>query len=427
MTSSLSTLLSFRPGQAAHPVHISRFDDNEQSNNAQGENTPLSTSSSTPLTATLSSQPPSNVNARSASPAHFNRHTALDRRQTTKTIASTSQLLYSGSHTISPDTTRPVEEREVLAYDWAEVHAPSSSSNEVLSLDDSEQSSNDDELREQRQQPTYLPRKSTTPSRANSTSFKRSRLVAHPHNTDSRSRNMRLSHLRRSIPSTGANGLSAYASTRGGIQSEPEGNQANTADDAFLELLEVARTFVSMRPQHASSTLSVTPRVIHTTGQKLTSPLPSRPPSPPPPVSMSASTTFALSSSDSPPSNGLASSREIDQEDDLGLQENEARILGDKQIQDVQGAGQVGVELPKEEFIRDNENDRPGEPAESWWDWLGRQFRRITISAGLLGIGFVIAIGIGVVQKPTIRRKWVPLSQILVSLHAKDACSNALF
>lgn len=283
-------------------------------------------------------------------------------------------------------------------------------------------------------------------------------------------------------------------------------------DENFMELIDAARTFISMRaPSYivagsaASSAVgpaasglrsfarTAPPASVDTTFpgrhtlaslEPLTSAAaaapshairasqdeqmpeePTSPLTPPPPVSMSNSTTFALSSSDSPPSRGFASSREDDEHDSEirspsplierqpGARRSDADQSADRQEAAEPRGGRSRLERDERlveraesngggtagstEAATPREGDRPHDaekaylaeqdsskeletsdpsharpesvppsPSPSrWWDWLARQIRRITIGFGLIGVGLVVAVGVGVLKKPSIRRK----------------------
>lgn len=220
-----------------------------------------------------------------------------------------------------------------------------------------------------------------------------------------------------------------------GIQSDPErrSTKDRTADDSFLELLEATKTFMAMNPRYtstpnssafgggyldSSAAQSMPARLPRSdrTPRSRTVELPeeatynqqlrrSHEHSPAAPASMSASTNFDLSSSDSPPSHGLTSSRGGDDaskdEYDVDSQTPPPPpIVSDPRLS---FDGSRDLATPKDSDDAEKPVARP--LAETWLDWVNRQFRRVTVGIGLVGLGLVLAVGVGLFKTPIIRRR----------------------
>ena len=231
------------------------------------------------------------------------------------------------------------------------------------------------------------------------------------------------------------------------VQSEPEGGVhtgATRADDAFLELLEAARTFISMRPsempaelQGAATADDTISNSVPLTGASVGLPALSPHQDQEVPPSMSSSTNFALYSSDSPPSQGLLSSQELSpdapspdlssprdeshptvqladskraqgasmqRDDTLTLQRPTPTSAQARSLQESMASTELAASSSRGHKDDHHEGGVGGSP-ESWWDWIGRHIRAISIGAGMLGFGLVVAIGVGVLKKPTLRRR----------------------
>lgn len=248
-----------------------------------------------------------------------------------------------------------------------------------------------------------------------------------PNRHPRRSRRSRVNSLRRS----------AFASTgtQDGSLSDPgtRRTSGSAADDSFLELLEAAKTFMAMNPRYGSSSSTTqtqrssvarysgvsdaiswtaevvmpegTPRgrtiMLEQTMKEVSRPG-SRGPSPIPPASMSTSATFDLSSSDSPPSHGLTSSRGGD-EDTCRTGEEYNAITPP---QPVSLDPRLSTEAKREQFSAEESDERPHMPSkpESWRDWIGRHLRRFTVGISVIGMGLVIAVGVGLLKPPLIRK-----------------------
>ena len=243
---------------------------------------------------------------------------------------------------------------------------------------------------------------------------------------------------------------SLRAEEQHGVRSEPEGGvhtAATRADDAFLELLEAARTFISMRPSEvpvelqraATADDTVSNTVSHIgarDGMPALSPRQSPHQDQEVPPSMSSSTNFALYSSDSPPSQGLLSSQELStnapspdlssprgeshstaqvaegeraqgasmqRDDTLTLQRPSTTSAQAQSLQESTASTELAASSSRGR--KDDHEGGLGGGPESWWDWIGRHVRAISIGFGMLGFGLVVAIGVGVLKKPTLRRR----------------------
>lgn len=244
-----------------------------------------------------------------------------------------------------------------------------------------------------------------------------------------RPRRVRMSSLRRTA-------VSGRASIEG-VQSDPEGRgpRERSADDSFLELLEATRTFMAMNPRYSSTPNSST-FTAGPIGQSSSTSMPARLPrhdttprgrtmelpeedddqpdtnradyqSPAPPTSMSASTNFDLSSSDSPPSHGLTSSRGGDDasKDEYEYDHDQQASPPQPIVSDPRLSSDASRELATPRDTGEPEKPLPRPPPETWFEWLNRQVRRVTVGIGLVGIGLVLAVGVGLFKTPTIRRK----------------------
>lgn len=153
--------------------------------------------------------------------------------------------------------------------------------------------------------------------------------------------------------------------SRGGFLSEPDVASARPDAD-FLNLLQAARTFSSMRPSHEAA------------GPPSSRNSSSRDASPAMPASMTSSTNFVLSSSDSPPSHDLASSREMIRSGSATRSPSPLPLEMEARLR-----------LSREETITGTPQGEPYKP-QSWWDWLW-----ITVGPVGLGITAVSLIGLG--------------------------------
>ena len=398
-----------RPGHPRQPMQIMSDLSDASVESHLSESRSHSGSPSSTLTATERSRRPLSTPARSLSPAPTASKEALDGRRTLTTMISSAMLSVSRVARTTAITQR--SEEDTLASNWAEVNVPALTSSDDLTSFESEQD-DDDLYMEDPGRLKSLPRR-MMPSPLNSfNTANRSGPISHSRSNSGRLRGTRLSHLRRSVSTAVTRDGSSSTGIRGGIQSEPEGHDTASADESFLELLEVARTFISMRPQYGSSTVSAASRsdavIASPSAQHPSSS--SRQSSPVPPASLSASTNFTLSASDSPPSRGLASSREMDPEDQVADDDNDgsplpvARRRTDSQRPSDKNVTRTGYQ---EEESDTREPDRSGGSSETWWEWLAAQLRRISVGVGLIGMGLVVAIGVGVIKKPAIRRQYV--------------------
>lgn len=224
--------------------------------------------------------------------------------------------------------------------------------------------------------------------------------------------------------------------SKDGIQSDPEGQPSSErgADDSFLDLLEATKTFMAMHPRYSSTprSTSLSSQLDQLAAQSMPVRLGREESTPrgrtidlpceagavqervagtdyhsPAPASMSASTNFDLSSSDSPPSHGLTSSRggdEASKDDDEAdpLATTPQPIASDPRLS---SDASRDLATPRETGEAEKPPSRPLH--ESWLDWLGRHMRRVTVGISLVGLGVVLAVGVGLFRPPTIRRKYV--------------------
>lgn len=473
VVNSLSTLLMLRPANTSAKVpdfltaphsHPSPIPLNKPATMSEHS---LSTSPSSTVTATAprkawagSSQAIQSLQATStqsgarAEERGSSRRPNIHRRRTVTTLSpKTASSVDKGKGKATKKQTGG--EVDDLSANWAEATLSSTSSFEDLGFDDFEDdegeevvsptkrkssiySENKDRHTTPKARRLNLPgsppslQQSASPQSISATTY-HARTTPRPQRPSKPS-----SALRRSAPPS--YGLPRASGPRSGIQSEPELSRDDLqADDTFLELLEAAKTFMSMSPSAISSSSTagsslmiaskrpsvpqnyavdsqrrkVEPEAVEKIDERAITPT-----SPQVPTSMSTSTTFVLSSSDSPPSYGLASSREglDDDEDGSGglpsptaQQESIARssLTTTVRSQEDERRHSGYDELAQEKV--EEKHSESAEPTGSgnggWWDWLSRQYKRITFGIGLLGIGFVIAIGVGLIKKPSIRRR----------------------
>jgi hypothetical protein len=224
---------------------------------------------------------------------------------------------------------------------------------------------------------------------------------------------------------------SAVNGNRDGTQSDPERRTSvsRKADDSFIELLEAAKTFMAMNPRYGSasstgvsiptrsSLASAAPVIGDGTPRGRSINLPQAPEethvpkaeshSPAPPASMSASTNFDLSSNDSPPSHGLTNSRFGDED---ASKDSHDEVYRPAMPQPIVSDPRLSSESKREAELFPGKEEEgfstPYRPVpETWLDWFRRQFGRFTVGISLVGIGLVLAVGIGIFKPPMIRRK----------------------
>lgn len=183
-------------------------------------------------------------------------------------------------------------------------------------------------------------------------------------------------------------GLTASPS-KSGFVSEPDTSQARPDSD-FLELLLAARTFASMRSSQGQSL-----DVLADQTKPTQSSASSRDASPAGLASMSSSTNFVLSSSDSPPSRDLASSRE------MARSGSNTRSPSPLPLE-----MEARLRLSREETITGMPYGGEPEKPQSWWDWLVGAIGPVGIGitiVGLVGLGFAVASRSSLFRKPMLR------------------------
>lgn len=237
-----------------------------------------------------------------------------------------------------------------------------------------------------------------------------------------------------------------------GVQSDPErlDSSHRQVDDSFLDLLEATRTFMAMNPRYSSTpdgSISVrnaaTSQALleYSTPRSQSTDLPEetadrdrsatkrdREKSPPLPASMSASTNFDLSSSDSPPSHGMTSSRggEDDPRDEYEVDAYRYVATPQPIARDPRLSSDASRESVSEGNKDESEKQDGGPKHHSWMDWLTQRVRGATVGIGIVGLGFIIAVGVGLFRSGTRRRYVLPPCMPFVLLLADTRFASPL-
>ncbi|KAL7009062.1 hypothetical protein EMMF5_001259 [Cystobasidiomycetes sp. EMM_F5] len=195
------------------------------------------------------------------------------------------------------------------------------------------------------------------------------------------------------------------------IQSEPESNTSHRSsshlnlDDSFLELIDAARLAEDSIGMSATVRPVATARDTDMRNDRSIAPFIEAPPSPQAPASMSASTAFALSSNDSPPSQGFMSSANSDSSDEG---ESDTQAARPRQSPPLSSAAEAdsqptegSVDTSGTSESSTNGHDASTSPSimSSWWHWLMRHVLKLTVGAGLIGIGYLFASNASFTQR----------------------------
>ena len=255
---------------------------------------------------------------------------------------------------LSYEASRPARVATPVSRDdaWSEINISSASSFEDLGLDlDSEQ----DQLE--------------------GTHYRTDKLIYSAHKPVKRKKPIKKGQAKRQAEA------STLGISKGGALSEADTSQVEPNQD-FLELLQAARAFGSLRPVQETS--------------RVPSSSSSRNASPAAPASMSSSTNFVLSSSDSPPSRDLTSSREMVRSGSTTRSPSPLPLELEARLH-----------LSREETITGVPRGEPDKP-QGWWDWLLSTIGPFGISVtvvSIVGLGLAIASRSSFFRKPTIRMR----------------------